>query len=159
MRLGFRLFAGLALALFHVGPLQAEVAFLEPGQAFRLRVSDTGAGELLLHWDIAPGYYLYRDRLKIAVPAGQAPAQLELPRGETKADPNFGTMTVYHHALDVPVHAGAARGVDITWQGCGEQGICYPPQHRTVSLQARAAAGQDNALRRNPLPSQAPRHP
>jgi len=43
-------------------------------------------------------------------------------------------VTVYHRSLDVPVHAGAAHGLDITWQGCGEQGLCYPPQHRTVFL-------------------------
>lgn len=139
-RLGFRMFAALLLALAHLGPLQAQSGFLEPEQAFRLRVNDLGGGELLLHWDIAQGYYLYRDRLTVSVRSGEAAPQLELPPGETKADPNFGAVTVYHHSLDVPVHAGAARTVTVTWQGCAEQGICYPPQHRSLSLQAPASS-------------------
>lgn len=134
-RLGFRLFAALLLAFMHLGPAQAQSGYLEPEQAFRLRVNDLGDGELLLHWDIAQGYYLYRDRLTVSAPTGEPALQLELPPGEIKADPNFGSVTVYHHSLDVPVHAGVARTVSLTWQGCAEQGICYPPQHRSVSLQ------------------------
>jgi thioredoxin:protein disulfide reductase len=137
-RLGFRMVAALLLAFMHSGPLQAQSGYLEPEQAFRLRVSDLGGGELLLHWEIAQGYYLYRDRLTASAPTGQPAPQLELPPGEIKADPNFGAVAVYHHALDVPVHAGAARTVNITWQGCAEQGICYPPQRRSVSLQPPA---------------------
>jgi thioredoxin:protein disulfide reductase len=140
MRLGFRIFAALLLAFIHSGPLQAQSGYLQPEQAFRLRVNDLGGGELLLHWDIARGYYLYRDRLTASAPTGQPAPQLEPPPGEIKADPNFGAVTVYHHSLDVPVHAGAARTLNITWQGCAEQGICYPPQHRSVSLQSPASS-------------------
>ena len=134
-RLGFRALATLCVAFAHAGGLQAQVGYLEPEQAFRLRVDDAGGGELLLHWDIAPGYYLYRDRLDASAVGGGAAPRLERPPGEAKADPNFGTVTVYHHAVDVPLHAGAASSVDVVWQGCAEQGICYPPQHRSVSLQ------------------------
>lgn len=146
-RLGFRMFAALSLAFAQAGTLHAQDGFLEPGQAFRLRVNDLGGGELLLHWDIAQGYYLYRDRLTVSAPTGQAAPQLDLPTGETKADPNFGAVTVYHHSLDVPVHAGAASTVNITWQGCAEQGVCYPPQHRSVSLQAAASPAAEPGAR------------
>ena len=151
-RLGFRLLASLLLAFFHLGSLQAQVGYLEPEQAFRLQVNDLGGGELLLHWDIARGYYLYRDRLTADAPTGESHPQLELPPGETKADPNFGAVTVYHQSLDVPVHAGAAKNVNITWQGCAEQGICYPPQHRTVSLQANASLPAAPRSAIGPLP-------
>lgn len=144
-RLGFRTLATLFLACIHPGWVHAQVGYLEPEQAFRLRVNEVRGGELLLHWDIAQGYYLYRDRLTVDAPAGESPPQLELPPGETKADPNFGAVTVYHQSLDVPVHAGAARSVNITWQGCAEQGICYPPQHRQVSLQGLASPGSGTA--------------
>lgn len=139
-QLGFRVLAALSLAFVPIGALHAQANYLEPEQAFRLRVDDVGGGELLLHWDIAPGYYLYRDRLSAGAPAGKSRPRLDLPPGETKSDPNFGTVTVYHHEVDATVHAGAATRVDIAWQGCAEQGVCYPPQHRSISLLAAGAS-------------------
>jgi thioredoxin:protein disulfide reductase len=144
-RLGFRTFVLPCLAAAALA--HAQPGFLEPEQAFRLGVDDAGGGSVLLHWDIAPGYYLYRDRIAASGVAGAPPPVLEKPPGESKSDPNFGTVAVYHAAVDVPVHATSAGSLDVTWQGCAEQGICYPPQHRSISLQ------QASSL---PLPSSPP---
>jgi thiol-disulfide isomerase/thioredoxin len=117
----------------------AQPDFLPADQAFRLAVHPAGDGTLLLHWDIAPGYYLYRDRLTAAAPPGQPRPALERPPGQPKADPTFGVVDVYHGQVDATLRAASAGPLDIGWQGCAEGGACYPPQHRTVTLQALGA--------------------
>jgi len=74
-----------------------------------------------------------------------------LPPGETKADPYFGRTEVYHHKARVVAHyaESASEGplrLTVTYQGCAEAGLCYPPivKHLTVktgtALQALSAA-------------------
>lgn len=119
-------------ALTALLPARAEPAFLEPEQAFRLQVQEHGDGQVRLQWDIAPGYYLYRDRIQAS---GEGLGTVDKPRGETKADPNFGTVEVYHDAVEVRIDAGSARRMTVTWQGCAEDGLCYPPERREIALQ------------------------
>ena len=128
----------LALAL--TAPAHAADGFLDPGQAFQFSVTQSAGAPVRLHWVIAPGYYLYRDRIGI-VASPAAPLQVNLPAGEPKSDPNFGTMVVYHGALTVDVPAAGARTLDVTWQGCAEAGLCYPPQRQTIQLAAAHGAG------------------
>ncbi len=93
-----------------------------------------------LSWAIAPGYYLYRDRIHIASTA--AAVQIgnpEFPAGVVKQDDYFGKQVIYHNALvaTVPVAraSGAVVPLSVTYQGCAEAGLCYPPITRTVSIQ------------------------
>ena len=116
----------------------AEAAFLAPEQAFVLKHPSTlqQDGSIDLVWTIAPGYYLYRDRLEVtAKPPGTA-IKVERPAGEQKEDPNFGAMEVYHDRVAVKVQAGRATSLAVSWQGCAEAGLCYPPQTREVMLSA-----------------------
>lgn len=115
--------------------------FLSPDRAFQLSGSADSAGNVQLTWLIAPGYYLYRDRIKIASPNGAT--QLgppQFPAGQIKNDPYFGKQVIYHQQLivTVPVLHRAAPGSDVavsaTYQGCAEAGLCYPPVTRTLSL-------------------------
>lgn len=121
-------------------PAHASDAFLPAEQAFALTVEqvDGGTGDVRLHWKIAPGYYLYRDRIGIAAAPADSLDPVALPAGERKEDPNFGVMEVYHDAVTVPVHAPGAQALNVTWQGCADAGLCYPPQTRKVALHAAA---------------------
>jgi len=121
--------------------------FLEPEEAFALVVepSGTATADLRLHWKIAPGYYLYRDRISVSsTPTGNLPS-VEKPTGDRKEDPNFGVMQVYRNAVSVPVHAPGARELIVTWQGCAEAGLCYPPQTRTIPLGIAATTASVDA--------------
>ncbi len=52
---------------------------------------------------------------------------------DTKFDKNFGLVQVFHDRLDIEViHAGHTALV-LTWQGCSEQQLCYPPQTLTLN--------------------------
>lgn len=129
---------------------------LAPGEAFRLSaVSEPG--QVRLHWDIAAGYYLYRSRLHVKLPelASLHFAPLVLPQGEEKRDEALGTVRIYHHGLDIPLPFSATKvpagpvPITVTYQGCAERGVCYPPQTETlqVTLTAGENSGQQHSSR------------
>jgi thiol:disulfide interchange protein DsbD len=128
----------LLLWLLAAWPVRAEETFLAPEKAFQLSVGEQVGAKVRLHWALAPGYYLYRDRMAITREDG-VPVKVSWPAGERKVDPNFGTVQVYHREVSVDVDAGTAGALQLTWQGCAEQGVCYPPQKKTIAL--RPAAG------------------
>lgn len=122
---------GLLPALGHTAN-----TFLAADDAFALKVGPPAkSGDpVVLHWSIAPGYYLYRDRMEVtAQPVGTA-IDVDRPAGERKEDPNFGAMDVYHDQVSLRVQAAGASALTVTWQGCAEAGLCYPPQTRQVAL-------------------------
>src|SRR5690606_25256317 len=73
--------------------------------------------------------------------------KLDLPQGDMKADPYFGDTEVYHEDVfaELPVARATPDALDLElelgYQGCAEDGICYPPETRriTVSLPAASA--------------------
>lgn len=130
----FRAWAILLLCLLSWWPAHAENEFLEPRQAFQLSTRELGGGKVQLHWTLASGYYLYRDRMAVFRDGG-SPLTVAWPAGESKADPNFGTVEMYHREVDAIVDAGTAGSLQLNWQGCADGGLCYPLQKKTVSLQ------------------------
>ncbi len=132
----------MGLALLWAVPAHAQQDFLPVEQAFRLGVSQDGDGQVRLNWTISDGYYLYRKQVKVeGDPAGSV-KEVTLPAGVIKNDEFFGPSEVYHDQLAVQVEAPAAKALTISWQGCADAGICYPPQTRRVTL-ADAGATPD----------------
>jgi thiol:disulfide interchange protein DsbD len=123
--------------------------FLPPDEAFVFTHEAPADGRLALNWDIAPGYYLYRDKILVeGLAPGTAVGDLGLPPGEAKDDPEFGVVQILRDAVSIrptlalPAGADAAE-VRVSYQGCAEDGICYPPIRKTLSLVSGApvAAG------------------
>ncbi len=115
--------------------------FLPAEQAFVMSHDITRDGRLRVIWDIEPGYYLYRAKMGVRpTTAGLVLAAPELPPGEIKDDPEFGRVAVYKHAVafDVPIERwpAAERLLEtvVSYQGCAEDGICYPPLKKTVAF-------------------------
>lgn len=125
----------LALLSTSVRAFAAE-AFLAPEQAFALTVDQDSPdhGAVRLNWAIAPGYYLYRDRIVISATPAASLGKIVRPGGDLKNDPNLGATQVYHDAVSISVEAGNARQLQVSWQGCATAGLCYPPQTRTVNV-------------------------
>jgi thioredoxin:protein disulfide reductase len=122
--------------------------FLPPDQAFRFDASAEGSDRVQLHWNIADGYYLYRARFKVGTPSTQAQLGIpQFPVGQFKTDEYFGRQEIYHHDLAVTVPVARAGGgpfelpVQVTYQGCAEAGLCYPPITRTVNVTLGGGAG------------------
>jgi thiol:disulfide interchange protein DsbD len=124
--------------------------FLSVDEAFRLGSLPAAADRVPLVWQIADGYYLYRERIKIktADPAVQI-AAIDMPQGQIKNDEFFGRQEIYHHELVAQVRLAHGGGgpvsvpLQVTYQGCAEAGLCFPPVTKTltISLTPGAAAG------------------
>ena len=121
--------------------------FLPAEQAFRLDAVPDGTDRVRLDWEIADGYYLYRARIKIV--AASVAVQLgnpEFPAGEVKNDEYFGRQEVYHHELIATVPVARTRGgvlelpLKVTYQGCADAGLCYPPMTHTLTVTLPASA-------------------
>lgn len=135
-------FVLLLLALLPVWASAADL--LEPEKAFRFsaRVLDDQAIEV--HFAIADGYYLYRERLKISAegnPAVRLGAP-ELPRGIPHKDEFFGAMEIYRKqvAIRVPVEGTGRFELKVTSQGCADAGVCYVPMDSSASLDVSAGS-------------------
>jgi thiol:disulfide interchange protein DsbD len=129
--------------------------FLPPDQAFRFGALADGSDRVRLSWQIADGYYLYRARIKVATTSKQAQlGATQFPPGQVKNDEYFGRQEVYHHELTatVPVARAAAGTLElplqVTYQGCADAGLCYPPITKPVSVTLsadKAGAGGGSA--------------
>ena len=115
--------------------------------AFRFDARVLGPDRLRLVWDLAPGTYLYRDKIRLALEAaeGAALGPVELPPGEIEPygvlpDGTVGEVAVHRGRLEieVPLVRGGSGPVEATLvvrdQGCAERGVCYPPQVRRLPL-------------------------
>jgi thiol:disulfide interchange protein DsbD len=116
--------------------------FLKPEQAFKLSVQAKDAQTLLADFEVAPGYYLYRQRITFKLKEGSTSsiASVDLPPGEMKRDPNFGDMEVYHRSFQAVVHlrhpgpTPASVPLQASFQGCSEKGLCYAPLRKTFDI-------------------------
>ena len=126
--------------------------FLSPEVAFRFDALAGGSDQVVLNWEIAEGYYLYRARIKVMT--SSASAQLgapQFPAGQFKTDEYFGRQEIYHHELRVTVPVARATGgafslpLQVTYQGCAEKGLCYPPITKSVNVALAGGAGGGSA--------------
>ncbi|MFG1204137.1 protein-disulfide reductase DsbD [Xanthobacter aminoxidans] len=131
-----RALAVLALAVLSAtggAPALAQGRILKADEAFTVSATRGTDGNLSLSWRIAPGTYLYRESLKAGKDGTAVP--LALPPGEEKDDPNFGPVDIYHRSVIAQATGLPATGaLDISFQGCAEQGVCYPAVTRRVDL-------------------------
>ncbi|QNH02261.1 protein-disulfide reductase DsbD [Pseudomonas sediminis] len=126
------LFCSAAFASLPIDGLRSGDDFLAAEQAFVLDVQQQSEGETTLSWDIAPGYYLYQQRLKFTgLSDEQAP---ELPPGLAHEDEYFGASQIYRERLQLTLPAAARGRIEVQWQGCADAGLCYPPQTRMLDL-------------------------
>ncbi|MEM9383555.1 MAG: protein-disulfide reductase DsbD [Pseudomonadota bacterium] len=122
-------------------------AYLPPEQAFAFHTEIVDAFTVRAVWTIADGYYLYRDKFAFETDAPGIDLQpAQLPDGKAKHDEHFGLVAVFHDRAEaiVPISREERGSAEFTlrasYQGCAEQGICYPPS-QTESLVLLPAIG------------------
>ena len=127
--------------------------FLAPEKAFVFSATVVNAHTVRLHWDIAPGYHLYRERISVQADApGVQWLPLGLPPGKEEFDTNFNkTVAVYRQALDVEVQltrGNAAIPLTVGWQGCADAGLCYPPDSAQMQVALTGLGALHNQVTR-----------
>lgn len=115
---------------------------LPEAQAFGYEAIADGPSAVLVRFVIAPGYYLYRDQMAFEArfdgqPVAVAPG---LPAAEDFEDPHFGWSSIYRTEALIrvelqqrPQPAGELRLL-ARFQGCKQDGICYPPMEREIAI-------------------------
>jgi len=145
-----------------MGGDEIQPQYLTVDEAYQVGLVALDSSKVQARFTIADGYYLYRDKTKFSSNSeGLTVGDLLLPEGELKTDAFFGEQQVYYQELvvEVPVSAdeislGAAVSVTVNYQGCAEQGICYPPMEKNISFflpgisDANAMATDDGASER-----------
>jgi thiol:disulfide interchange protein DsbD len=146
-------------------PLVAAAAEpLEAEQAYRFSARAVDARTIEARWDIAPGYYLYREKFRFsAEPTGVRLGEPAFPAGQAKEDEFFGKVVIYHDEVVVRIPVLDAGGADsivlkAVSQGCWDQGICYPPmpQQTRISLLPGSTPAATMASAATPVPAATP---
>ena len=131
---------GFALALVAAAPGWAASAddLLEPEKAFRLSARALDPTAVEVRFQIADGYYMYRDKFGFAVAGGGAMlGPPEFPKGQIRKDEFFGTTETYRKqvAIRIPVSGNAEKlALEVTSQGCADVGVCYPPMTQKAEV-------------------------
>ena len=156
-----RAIVGWWLVAVFVMPAVSGAAFLEPAKAFVFDARAVDAATIEVHYRIADGYYLYRERfafeLDPAASGGATLGEAVFPKGEIKFDETF-QKDVEHYRKDVVVRLpvrGATGHVVLrsTSQGCADAGLCYPPQVAEARLVVATPAAGPPRAGSSPAPS------
>jgi thiol:disulfide interchange protein DsbD len=142
--------SALAIALFAaaLGPLASfaqakpwwmrgtdsnETDFLPPDVAFRVGAALEGPA-VRIRWVIADGYYLYKEKIEVRAESPDlVVGRVELPAGIMKTDPFLGRQEIFTQQTEARVpytrgdYGAHPLQIKVTYQGCAEGGLCYPP--------------------------------
>ena len=141
------------LLLFSLAPalgLAAEP--LQPEQAYQFSARAVNATTLEARWQIADGYYLYREKFKFALGAGSGKlGKAQFPPGKIKDDEFFGKVETYRNEVRVLLPFEAAAGatsltLQVSSQGCADLGVCYPPMEQQATVPLVSSTGPQMSL-------------
>lgn len=115
--------------------LGKQEALLKVDEAFQLNV-DIVDDKVLVKFDIAEGYYLYSERLKLSSPDAKL-GEANIPKGKEKDDPYLGLTEVHYNFLEASIPIVKNDGdftLVVDYQGCAEDRLCYPPTTKELTL-------------------------
>jgi len=130
----------LFVCIFGLSPVLAAETPLAMNDAFKFSVDRTPAGAIHLRWAMPPGYYLYRQYLSAKTADGASVPLVTTP-GVEKNDPNFGQSEVYFDRAEAEL-GPVSSSVTVTYQGCQEHGLCYPPARQIIDPTTLAVSEQ-----------------
>ncbi len=108
--------------------------------------------QLIFEWDIAPGYYLYRNQLSFS-PAATSQVQIgkiELPQGKPRKDALHGVYQAYFGSIKIPVsligHVQGVLDLNVHYQGCSSAGFCYTPIQKLLRVDLAKVTAPQNLI-------------
>lgn len=128
------------LMLFSLFARAGEPELLEPEKAFRFSAQWVDANNIEVRYQIADGYYLYRERFSFEVqPEGFSLGKPHMPAGEVHRDQFFGRVETYRGDLKISLplqQAGSGHSLTLkaVSQGCADVGVCYTPLEQKAAL-------------------------
>jgi thioredoxin:protein disulfide reductase len=127
----------ISLLLIAAGMATAADDFLEPEQAFKFSAKKLDDKTLEVAFDIAPGYYMYREKFAFSA-TGATLGDAQIPPGKIKFDETFQKDVESHRdrlLIKVPVtDASGPFTLKAESQGCADKGLCYPPMASVAQI-------------------------
>lgn len=130
----------LIVALVWLPPLNAfatpHAMPLPVDKAFALSLTIKHSNSLYTEFNIAPGYYLYRQQLHFTFEP-KLIADIVLPQAKSTQRSDRRSEEVYSGEVIIPITLRTTNQqvqFTIDYQGCSERGFCYPPQSKTYQL-------------------------
>ena len=135
----------------------AQPKFLPVDQAFQVSSSSKATNNgtrLAINFDITPEHYVYKDQIKLTLPAGVTAAPFTFSQKPVSIDdPTFGQVLVFDQANMVAstvLSSSNGKAIDnaavtIGWQGCAKAGLCYPPEKIKTTVNIAAMPQQSTA--------------
>jgi thioredoxin:protein disulfide reductase len=120
--------------------IHAHAEPLPASEAFHLQVRKLTPNTFALEWAIRSGYFLYSNRIQLAPQpkSNVTLGALRLPPTEMKTDKQGHVYTIYRTQLTIPVDVlGTTPGesvLDLDYQGCADDGFCYPPEKKQIQV-------------------------
>lgn len=160
----FLMFYGRVIAILFIAISAANTAaagdFLDPEAAFIHQAKLTNEQTVQLDWVIAPGYSLYKDKLRLSIGELDLLPKLKIPEAFKKFDKNFNkTVEVYHDNLTINIpkeHVKANGQFKLQYQGCSDDGLCYAPIDKNFQLTGgKVVALGDDIVATSPVGSSA----
>lgn len=127
---------------------------LPPQQAFAPEVTQVDNGLISVRFDIASGYYLYRDKTSFSLKRDNEssdPSRIETSSGLVLGNPRFseaqivsdeffGEQAIFrdYASIELPYSGEAGAGtlpLAVNFQGCADIGLCYPPTTVVLDVQ------------------------
>ena len=130
------------LALFAPASQAAE-DYLEPEAAFRFASRMLDAQTIEVTYQIADGYYMYRERFAFRA-EGAKLGEPVIPPGKIKFDETFQKdVETYRKTvvITIPVEAAGPFLLVATSQGCADKGLCYTPMDSQARLSPTGGGG------------------
>lgn len=109
-------------------------------EVFQMAVKVQDPNTLILNFQIQPGYYLYRDRIHVHSSEEKAVTlgALRFPEALKKPDRQGGVISIYRKDLSLPLPVLGGQGgetlITVQYQGCSDDGFCYPPETGQIKL-------------------------
>ena len=138
--------------LFSSDKSATQPKFLPVDEAFQVSSSSkpvNNGTRLAINFDITPEHYVYKDQIKLTLPAGVSAALFTFSQKPVSIDdPTFGQVLVFDQANMVATTIlSSSNGkainnaaVTIGWQGCAKAGLCYPPEKIKTTVNIAAAS-------------------
>ena len=130
------LFCCIGLLGVVIAPSHADDDFLPPEKAFRVSARLLDVKSIEVNFQIAEGYYLYRERFAFKA-EGASLGEPDVPHGKIKFDPNFEKdVETFRQQLivRVPVDSSGNFTFTVGYQGCSDKGLCYAPMETSFRL-------------------------
>lgn len=138
----------------------AEEEYMQPEQAFKFNAQIIDAATIEVRYQIADGYYLYRERFAFSA-EGAKLGKPNMPAGKVKFDQTFNkNVETYRNEVVIllPFESTSAFTFKAVSQGCADRGLCYAPMEAVLTLAAKKGnilsaieSARTNGLSQSPI--------